>query len=46
MDGYKLNEQPEFFKDATALELNLCSINMVNAYKFSLQRTGPKNRFQ
>ena len=46
MDGYKLNEQPDFFKDATALELNLCSINMVNAYKFSLQRTGPKNRFQ
>ena len=30
MDDYKLNDQPDFIKDATALELNLCSINMVN----------------
>ena len=46
MVEYKLNEVPDFIKNATALELNLCSINMVNTYKFSLQRKGPKNRFQ
>ena len=46
MVDYKLNEVPDFIKNATALELNLCSINMVNTYKFSLQRKGPKNRFQ
>ena len=41
-----MNEQTEDIKNATALELNLLSINMVNTYKFSLQRKGPKNRFQ
>ena len=46
MVDYKLNEVPDFIKNASALELNLCSINIVNTYKFSLQRKGPKNRFQ
>ena len=46
MENQKLEVIPEFFNDATTLELNLCSIYMVNSYQFSLQRNGPKNRFQ
>ena len=42
-DKYHFNEQPEFIKSAKQLELNLCSLNMVNAYNFQLGR-GPKNK--
>ena len=37
---------PDCIKYATKLELDLCSINMVNSYNFSLTRSSRKNRFK
>ena len=42
----EFSDQPDFINDATKLELDLCSINMVNAYTFSLTRNSTKNRFK
>ena len=41
-----MNEAPDFIKNASELTKNICSLNMVNSYNFSLTRTGFKNRFK
>ena len=42
----EFSDVPQFINEASKLELDLCSINMVNAYTFSLTRNSTKNRFK